>query len=676
MCYSAALVAVSCYSAAAARYVVPPTNQPAALGLQPKANGSITRFHASTFTCGTGPCEYLAIGSGLNGSYNDVSPRFSNATLSDDWRVNGKLSLNGAVRYDSFFYSVPSALTPEGPNPPGTASAIGRTALTNSYNAFNCYAPATGITAAPSGPNSCPAGTQMAFSDANTGSMSYGGFEPRVGATYQFDSFNVLRAGYGRYLQPSSTAYVFYNRAGADIASYDVPKFYPYGYTTAQHDIPPEESWNLDLSWEHQLRGSDASWKVSPFYRRTRNEDISVILDPITGFSSMIPALSSDVKGVELLLRKGDFNRNGFAAQLAYTYTYATAKYQNCRAARPHSTTSTLSVRQYNACTSFCASHPTGTRCGTTTSGATAAACYTAVGAPDPTCAAGSFANPYWNAPIQPPFNPNANYAPVNQTFGTGFSSNASSYAFPHVAALILNDKHKKFNITPSLQFEAGGRYGSPVQGVGIDPAGGCAILAGSTACDPRYPYGAPGGSPYDAQSCPGSITAPDPYTGKFDTPGVFVEPSQLLANIGLGYQINPRVTINLLAVNVFGTCFGGSKEPWANAGPKLGCWYNSASGLQAGNFLQPGQPADNAEPTLSPGSREHRRSKRVRHESPAVPTGAVSANQTLADTVGADPTLRGGCSPFGNPLSRWQVSRGFLRRRWLSLGAPSAAHP
>ncbi len=589
LCYSAALAAVSCYSSSAARYVIPGTNVPSSSGLQPKANGAINVGNASTFSCGGGPCEFLTVGSGLNGSYNNVSPRFGNFTLSDDWRVSNKLSFNGAVRYDSFYYGIPSGTTPEGPNPPGTASAIGRTALTNSYNAFNCFTVATGITAAPSGPNSCPAGTQVAFSNNNSGKLWYGGFEPRIGATYQLDSLSVLRAGYGRYLQPSSTAYVFYNRAGADVAGYDAPKFYAYGYTTPQHDIPPEESWNLDASWEHQFKGSDVSFKLSPFYRKTRNEDINVILDPITNFTSAIPALSGDVKGIELEFRKGDFNRNGFAAQLAYTYTYATTRFQTLPGGFTALDNVNTSVKQYNAYTSFCATHPTDARCGTPTSGVAAARCYTAAGAADAACATGSIANPYWNAPVQALFDPNATYYPFNQTFGTGYSSNASAYSFPHIAALILNYKHNKFNITPSLQFEAGGRYGSPVQGVGIDPAAGCAALAGTTTGDPRYPYGAGGGAPYDAQSCTGSLTAPNPYTGRFDTPGQFVEPSQLLANIGIGYQVRKNVTLNLLAVNVFGTCFGGSKQAWTNAGNRIGCWYSSGSGYQAGNFYNPG---------------------------------------------------------------------------------------
>jgi hypothetical protein len=354
------------------------------------------------------------------------------------------------------------------------------------------------------------------------------------------------------------------------------------------------------------VKGSDLSWKVTPFFRRTRNENINVVLDAQTNFVSGIDALASDIKGVELLLRKGDFSRNGLAAQLSYTYTYERSRYQLLPGGFSALDGVNAAVQGYNAYTSFCATHATDTRCGATQSGGTAAPCYTTTGAADPTCAAGTIANPYWNAPVQNLFDRNATYYPFNQTFGTGFSANASSYNIPHVAALIVNYKRDKWNFTPTIQFTAGGRYGSPVQGIGMapdvatpQPGGappiGCGVLAGGTITgDPRYPYGAPGGSPFDAQTCPGFITAVNPYTQKFDTPGAFIEPSQLVANLGIGYQANKRLKLNLLAVNVFGTCFGGTRQAWTNYSPKVGCWYGAATGVQAGNFYNPGNAISN----------------------------------------------------------------------------------
>jgi hypothetical protein len=423
--------------------------------------------------------------------------------------------------------------------------------------------------------------------------MWFGGFQPRIGATYKVDPLNVLRASYGRFLQPTSTAYTFYNRAGPDIADYDAPNFYPYGYNTASHALPPEAAENFDFSWEHQVKGTDVSWKLTPFIRRTQNEDVVVILNPITNFASAIPALSSNIEGLEALFRKGDFSRNGFAAQIAYTYTYERSHYQTLPGGSTALDNVNAAIKTYNGYTSFCATNPSDKRCGLPTNGVTAAPCYTSgTNTPDPTCAAGDIANPYWNAPVQALFNPSASYYPYNQTFSSGFSSNGSSFNVPHVAAVILNYRHDKWALTPTFQVTAGGRYGSPTMGLGIDPAGGgCTALAGSTAGDPRYPYGAAGGSPYAAQNCgPGYLTAiPDPYTGKFDAPGAFVEPTAIVANLGITYQVNKRLSLSVLGVNLFGTCFGGSREAWTTASSKIGCWYGSASGWQAGNFYNPG---------------------------------------------------------------------------------------
>jgi hypothetical protein len=567
----------------------------AAPGLTVNSPGGLTVNNVGGATCGSGPCEYLAVGSGLNGSFNNVSPHFSNLALTDSWSVTPALTVDLGVRYDSFMYAVPSSTLPEGPNPAGTASTLGRQLFTNSYDQWNCFDKTTDKIVGATSAGICPAGSSLVnFSNDNATSFWFGGFQPRIGATYKLDPLNVFRTSYGRFLQPTSTAYTFYNRAGADIAGYDAPNFYPYGYATATHELPPEESNNFDFSWEHQVKGSDISWKLTPFVRTTRNEDITVILNPVTNFASAIPALSSNIHGIEALFRKGDFSRNGFAAQIAYTYTSEQSKYQTLPGGSTALDNVNAAVKTYNGYTSFCAANPGDKRCGLPSNGLTASPCYTSgANVPDPTCAAGDIANPYWNAPVQPLFNPNANYYPYNQTFSSGFSSNASSYNIPHVAAIILNYKHDKWAFTPTFQVSAGGRYGSPTMGLGVDPAGGgCTALTGlSTTGDPRYPYGAAGGSPYAAQNCgPAYLTAiPDPYTGKFDTPGQFVEPTQVVANLGITYAATKRLTFSLLGVNLFGTCFGGSKQAWTNAGPKIGCWYGSASGWQAGNFYNPG---------------------------------------------------------------------------------------
>lgn len=90
------------------------------------------------------------------------------------------------------------------------------------------------------------------------------------------------------------------------------------------------------------------------------------------------------------------------------------------------------------------------------------------------------------------------------------------------------------FAITPSLQFSAGQRYGVPESSPGIDPTSCTGVLAGSTAGDPRYPYGAAAGAPFDASTCNVLGAVPNPYTKRFDGIGDFVNPSQLVGNVQL----------------------------------------------------------------------------------------------------------------------------------------------
>ena len=589
-CYTGAGVPAYCGSTAVARYQIPGTNTPVG-PLQLKGTGAPVVGTEGALTCGTGPCQYLAVQSGLTGSINTVSPMFYNASLSDSWRVNNALLVDASLRYDSFGYNLPPGTQPQGPIPVSSGANVGTALFTNSYNAYHCFSIGTGVVTTATA-NSCPAGTsQVAFSNNSPSSTWYGGFEPRIGFTYTLNPLNVVRGSYGRYLQPSASAYQMYNRSGWDVAGYDVPKFYQYGFTSPGHYIPPAQSNNFDISWEHQVKGTDISWKLTPFLRRTQNESMLVVLDPVTNFVSAIPVLSENVRGFEAFFKKGDFDRDGFSGQLAFTYTYATAHYQTLPGGSSPFDNVNNQIKTYNAYTSFCVSNPTDSRCGSTSTGVTAAPCYDATGAPA-ACSAGTIANPYWNAPVQSLFNPNSsNYAPYNQTFGVGLSANASSYVVPYVATFIGNYKHQRFNITPSVQFTGGGKYGSPVMGVGMDPAGGlCTPLpAGyNVAGDPRYPYGAPGGAPFDAQSCAGFLTSPDPFTKTFDNLGAFTEPSSLTFNLGIGYQVSNNIKLNLLAVNVYGTCFGGTNVPWG-AGPKLGCWYGAQSGFAGSNFYNPG---------------------------------------------------------------------------------------
>lgn len=203
-----------------------------------------------------------------------------------------------------------------------------------------------------------------------------------------------------------------------------------------------------------------------------------------------------------------------------------------------------------------------------------------------PACGAGTVANPYWSAQPSGLLDPSASYFPYNASLGNGQSGvgGSTSYIVPHVASLIVQYKKGPLTISPSLQFQGGSRYGSPlaVQGVAPDT---CGVLPGAAlAGDPRYTNGIPGpGQPYDASSCGAVIPIPNPQTKHFDGIAEYVQPDLIATNLSVNYDFNKRVGLNLIAANIFNRCFGGSKVPWLVS--NIGCAYQQAGDYVANNY-------------------------------------------------------------------------------------------
>ncbi len=586
-----------CYSVAAA--VAAPATCSTATSLSFSQAQAGQAMNLNGVTCGTGPCRYFAVENGLHGSYNQVNPVFLASAITDSWRPTDKLTLNLALRYNSYQY--------DGADTNGPARAF----WFNAWNTSKCVstAPASSpvdksaLGIAVTAPCSAAGADFVPATLQNVSSPVYrfGLLEPRVGMTYANHPNDVYRFSFGKYSQPSAAAFAQYNRKEQDLPDFIGSEFYKYGYDQPGHVVPPDITYNFDASWEHQFAGSDVSFKVTPFYRRDFNENQGFYLNAAQGFSSGLPIALSSIRGIELAVRKGDFSRNGLAAQLAYTYTYSTVRYEKLSNGTTPITPINKDIQTYNAYTSFCATNPKDARCGTTTGGVKAAPCYVATenagkidGAAPAACTApGAYANPYWNAPAQALLDEGGIYFPTDPIV-SGVTLQANSYNVPHVASLILNYKHDRFAITPTLQFSGGQRYGVPESVVGVDPGAGCRPLGTSTAGDPRYPYGSPAGAAYDATTCPGALNAiPDPYTGKFDSVGAFVAPSQLLANMQMSYQVSKKLTVSLALTNLVNQCFGGSKEPWTGlANPKT-CSYNSGGAIgsvyPSANFYNPG---------------------------------------------------------------------------------------
>ncbi len=561
---------------------------------------------AGGMTCGGAKCAYYAVENGAYGLNNTVTPAFSGYSITDQWRPSDRLNFNLGIRVDNYSFVGSNTNTGAARNfwfkafnqdtcfDTQTLSLVDRSALPGPWST-NSQVPCSKF------------GSQYTnahLSNAPT-SFDYNIVQPRFGATYTVNPDTVLRASYGKYNEQPSSAYEQYNGLQQNLPD-TLTQFYPLGFTTPGHAVAPSISFNSDFSIEHHFKGTDMSFKLTPFLRQTQAQVENFYINYATGLTSGLNAGNQTSSGFEFEFNKGDFNRNGFSGQLSFAYTYATVKYSLL----PNGTTIlspiNAGISQYNAYTKACAvggadygkkqfGQPV---CGYTTAGpgSYAAACYTPTGVPDQSCKRPhDIANPYWLSPAFSLYDPNASYLPYS-TFPGPVGSGVNAYNYPYVATLILNYKHDKLSVTPSLQFQAGNRYGAPLTTPGIDPASRCGFpLAGSTLGDPRYPYGAAGGAPYAANHghCAVTLAIPDPYTGQFDAIGAFRQPAQLLGHVRIGYDVSPRVSVTVTLANLLQTCFGGQTTAftyfWRNNVCSYGNLVGGPSTPPVGNAYNPG---------------------------------------------------------------------------------------
>ncbi|MBV8343809.1 MAG: TonB-dependent receptor [Candidatus Eremiobacteraeota bacterium] len=559
----------------------------------------------SGVTCGGGPCGFYVVENGAYGLNNTVTPYFAGYSFNDEWRPNDRLFVNAGVRVDNYSFVGANTVT-------GAARAF----WFDAFNQDTCYDTQT-LTlvdrTALIGNGSWSTNSQKPCSafggqyvNANLqnipGSFDYNIPQPRFGVTYTVSPDTVLRASYGRYNEQPSSAYEQYNGLQQNLPD-TLSQFYSLGFTTPGHEVAPSVSYNSDFSIEHHFKGTEMSFKLTPFLRQTQDQVENFYINYVTGLTSGLNAGYQTSSGFEFQFDKGDFSRNGFSGQLSFAYTYATVKYGTL----PNGTTVispiNAGISGYNAYTAACA--PSGNAygkrqfgepmCGATSNGKPPAPCYSKKGIPAPNCPAGSIANPYWRSPAFSLFDPTASYLPFS-IFPGPIGSGVNAYNYPYVATLLLNYKHNRFTITPSLQFVAGNRYGAPLTTPGIDPASGCGPpLPGSTAGDSRYPYGAAGGGPFNANAphCAATLSIPDPYTGQFDAIGAFREPAQLLGHLQLGYELSPRVSLTVTLANLLQTCFGGQHTAFTYYWSNSTCLYTNLIGgpttPPVGNAYNPG---------------------------------------------------------------------------------------
>jgi hypothetical protein len=524
--------------------------------------------------------RYLVTSDGQDVQIDDITPFYSAVSLADQFHPNDRTTLNAGLRVENFTYRLDDTVGGYPARPfwfgaydrefsfGTSATSVGQ--CTGTYTGPTTAYLTSGQTLLGVDPNSgaslCATGTNADLVNTSPKTVSFTAYEPRLSFTYSMTPDVVLRGSYGRYAAPAPTSYQQYNVLQQDSPSF-IGQFLPFGFNTPFHQSRPSYSNNYDFSLEQHLRGTDLSYKLTPFYRSTQDQLANI---PI-GTQGVLDGLNVGRQrnyGVEFQARKGDFDRNGFAALLSYTFTRSRVTYNNFSNSRNEIDNLNDYIRNYNAYTSACAAGTDPRLCGSTSTGAPAAACYTTSGAPDPACAAGSIANPYYNASPQPLIDRTGSFTPYD-ILPSPFQG-ANGYETPDVATVVLNYKQGRFSVTPSATYSSGSFYGSPLVWPGYDPLSCAGVTSGNQA---------------NPQTCSNFLFTPDKYTGQFDSFGSFREPARLTTNLQFGYDLNAKSKLTLTMTGLMDQCFQ-RHYPWDNASTCVYAQLPSNALAPAGNFV------------------------------------------------------------------------------------------
>ena len=537
--------------------------------------------------------------SNLSGSYNTVRPRFTNAALQDQFRPSDRFLINASLRYDNFTYDLPDSLTaatqfyanltanytcvlaatnqvltqplPAGIPPPATAQ----------YVVGNCNQAAAALHRG--GPHTGwvhPNGMEQDgvaapnFSAASPGSYTLNYWEPRFSGTYTINADTVIRASAGRFTEPPIAASLQYLSLSGDERSIWSSAM-GLGFYSPFHPIPGVSAGQYDLSWEQRLKGTDMSFKITPFYAWITDWQQQSFIGAF--FSTQVPVGVNRDEGVEFQFNKGDFAHNGLSGLLAFTYTNSQTMFQNVQLQTGGVVPNAIialneAIAQYNSLTKAGGGHP----CYQGTSGVP---CSTKNESGQDT-----ILNPYYNEAPQALLNQGGWYHPFSVAIAPNQFGAVNGYISPYTSALILNWRQNKLAITPSFNFQSGGFYGSPLDTEGLDPRT-CQFNSASTRITKVSPKTNPLQCNYLYATSPGAGTftylyIPNPQTGSFLFDN-YEQPNSIVGNLQISYDVSPRIRIGILGEGLFHECFGGTPAPWtATSSPGyVICGYAPAGG-------------------------------------------------------------------------------------------------
>jgi hypothetical protein len=529
-----------------------------------------------------------------SGTYNSVIPNFYSASLDDQWRPTEKLTIDAAVRFDQFSYNLAPADVAQNPFyaqivqnyacvDPSTNTVEVNPLLPGQYPPANpvfTNGPCNSGFVHPDGIGGDPL---FSLNVPSTYTLKY--WEPRLSGTFTENPDTVWRFSVGRYAEPPLSAaveYLYRGGSGTNLWT----NFLALGTYSPFHPITAQTSGQYDFSLEKHLHGTPWSFKITPFYSTTSNWEEQSFIG--AGFVTQIPVGKARSWGVETALNFGDFNREGLSGMATFTWTRSQVQFQNLLGANQIADMNTA-IQNYNALTQAGGGSP----------------CYNG-GVGEACPAAGTqtgsdILNPYYTASPQPLMDTNGWYDQGVLALKPGvYTGNPGFFNSPYVTNLVVNYRHQKFAITPSVQFQSGTRYGTPYDVYGVDPRD-CGSNQGPTGTDVAttnnpltcdYLTAGPGAAPNFTY-----LYVPNPQTGKFASLGQFTEPTIMIANLQASYDISPRISLQLTATDLYHTCFGGTKDPWTAANPvgKNNCGYY-ASGLYNGaGWYNGASPTDSA---------------------------------------------------------------------------------
>ncbi len=264
--------------------------------------------------------RWMMTENGQSAQVDNVTPHFGSAAITDLWQPDDRLVVNVGARIDRFEYSTNNletgyparqfwfdAYNREFCGAPGKATQWTWNSTTNSFAA--CAPGLQSLSVPGNGLYNVTAGSNVAYV-----------FQPRISFTYSINPDTVIRGSAGKYARAEGSSYYQYNTYQQNLASF-IAQFYPYGYHTPDHDIYPDTSDNFDLSLEKHVKGTQLSYKVTPFYRDTSNELQFQAINPVQGILAGLNVGTQESYGVELSLQYGDFSRDGLSGLFSYSHT-------------------------------------------------------------------------------------------------------------------------------------------------------------------------------------------------------------------------------------------------------------------------------------------------------------------------------------------------------------------